>query len=342
MSIKLFDEKYKLELYKIMKAAFNRKYGQPKKVIEYGEFPKPSPNKSQILIRVHSSSVNRTDCGFILAKPWIVRFFSGLLRPKWPILGCEFAGEVVELGEGVSRFSVGDRVFGFDDEGFGGHGEYMVIDETKMITKIPDNVSYETAGVATEGSHYSLVDIKQAGIKKGDRVFVNGGTGAIGSAAIQILVAMGVEVWATAGTKNLKLVESLGATKVIDYMKEDFTELDEKFDVVFDSVGKSGYHKSKKILKDGGIFMSSELGPRFSNIYLTLWTKLFGRVGKHRVIFPIPKSSIEDIEYIAKLLKSGEFKPLIDRKYKLPQTTEAYEYVLKGEKIGNVVIDHNI
>ncbi|NJK70841.1 MAG: NAD(P)-dependent alcohol dehydrogenase [Thermales bacterium] len=198
------------------------------------------------MIKVHVSSVNRTDCGFLLAKPWIVRFFSGLLVPKNKVLGCEFAGEVVEIGKGVKRFKVGDRVFGFDDDTFGGHGEYMAIGENKMLTNIPDNVGYETAGVATEGSHYFLEYLRASGVSKGDKVFVNGGTGAIGSAAIQILVSMGVRVDATAGSENIELVKSLGAKKVIDYTKEDFTELDEKFDWVFDSVGKCSYHMSKK------------------------------------------------------------------------------------------------
>lgn len=199
----------------------------------------PSPAADEILIRVHCSSVNRTDMGFLRGKPFVTRFFSGLLHPRHAALGCEFAGEVVGAGDAVTKFSVGDRVFGYDDSRWGGHAELKTIGQGKSVATIPDGIAYEQAAASTEGAHYALANIRAAKVQPGTRVLVHGATGAIGSAAVQLLEHAGADVVATSSTRNLALVSALGPDRVIDWEREDFTACGERFDLVFDAVGKS-------------------------------------------------------------------------------------------------------
>jgi NADPH:quinone reductase-like Zn-dependent oxidoreductase len=317
-----------------MRAAINRTYGPPE-IIRIMDVPKPEPKINEILIKVHASTVNRTDCGFLFARPFITRFFSGLLRPKYRCLGCEFAGEVVAVGGSVTRFKAGDRVFGFNDGRFGGHAEYTVAGENDAVALIPENISYETAAALTEGGHYALCDLRAAKIGPGQRWLINGGTGAIGSAAIQLAKYFGAEVTAVCAEPNMELVRSLGPDRVIDYTAQDFTRLPEKFDVVFDAVGKRSFGECKPILTENGIYMSTELGPNSENPFLGLLS--FFTKGK-RVLFPIPFINRQDVEFLGTLAKNGQFKPLIDRKYPLEQIVDAYNYVETGMKIGNVII----
>lgn len=321
-----------------MKAIQYTKYGSPE-VLSLQEVARPKPKDNEILIHVHSSSVNRTDCAFLSGKPLMMRFVAGLWKPRRTILGSEFAGEVIELGKKVVEFKVGDRVFGFNDEIASGHGEFMVYPVNKMIAKIPSNIEFRTAGIATEGAFYALTSIQKMNIQKGDEVIVNGGTGAIGSATIQLLVSMGAKVDATCSTNNVKLVKSLGVRKVFDYTKVDFTECGNTYNFVFDSVGKSSYHKCKKIMKHGASFNSSELGPIYSNVYLSLWTSIFGRIGGHKIIFPIPKDDQSIMNQITELLANGQYTPVMDRSYSLNQTAKAFTYVSRGYKIGNVSVE---
>lgn len=320
-----------------MKAAVQKNYGPPS-AIQILDVPKPVVKADEILIRVHASSVNRTDDGFLRGKPFVTRFFSGLIRPRQPILGCEFAGEVVETSDEIEEFKNGDRVFGFDDSYWGGHGEYMVIAACKSVVKIPDSISYEQAAASTEGAHYALGylhTIQKLGAK---RVLVHGATGSIGSAAVQLFKDAGMYVVATAPTDHVKLVQNLGADKVIDWQKTDFTECGELFDVVFDAVGKSRFSACKKLLVPRGVYIATELGPKGQNPLLGLLSPLYKSVGRKRVLFPLPLNKKELIVYIADRLESGAFKPLIDRKYDLDKIAEAYLYVESGQKIGNVVI----
>src|SRR5690554_1239129 len=193
-----------------MKAAIYRQYGPPE-VVQVATIPTPRPKDDEVLIRVHASTVNRTDCGFRSAQYAISRLFSGLLKPKLPVLGCEFAGEVTEIGSAVTRFAVGDRVFGFDDAGFGGHAQYKTIRENGPVSAIPEGLGYRDAAPITEGSHYALNAIRAAKTQSGDRVMVYGATGAIGSAAVQLLKHLGAYVVAVCNTKNMEMVRSLGA-----------------------------------------------------------------------------------------------------------------------------------
>lgn len=320
-----------------MKAALQKRYGPPE-TIEILEVEKPKLNDGEILVRVRASSVNRTDDGFLRAKPFVTRFFSGLTKPRHPILGCEFAGDIVETEGDVGEFKVGDRVFGFDDVRWGGHGEFKSISAVKSVTKIPKNISYEQAAVSGEGAHYAMSYIYVMQKLGAKRVFVHGATGAIGSAAVQLLKQAGFYVVATSTTKNVALVKSFGADKVIDWEKVDFANCDETFDVVFDAVGKSSFAACKKLLRPKGIYIATELGPYGQNPLLGLVSPLYKLFGLKRVQFPLPKNTKEIIEHVAKCLEDGSFKPVIDSTYPLEDIVSAYRYVETGKKTGNVVI----
>jgi NADPH:quinone reductase-like Zn-dependent oxidoreductase len=317
-----------------MKAAVHTSYGPPN-VVRVAEVEKPAAKDNQVLVKVHATTVNRTDSGLRAAKPFVNRFFTGLRRPRVTVLGSEFAGEVEAVGRGVTSFEVGDRVFGYNGTRFGAHAEYLAMPDEGSLATMPANVTFEQAAASTEGSHYALSLIRKAKVRSGQDVLVNGATGAIGSAAVQLLKALGAEVTAVCATEHVELVKGLGADRVIDYTAEDFTKDDQTYDVVLDAVGKSSFGRCKRLLKSGGTYLSSDLGPLSQNPILALVTPLFG--GK-RVMFPIPRDNQEMVRYFKELLESGEFRPLIDRRYPLDQIVEAYTYVETGQKIGNVVI----
>ena len=317
-----------------MKAAVHTRYGPPE-VARISEVEKPAAKDNEVLVKVHATTVNRTDCGLRAAEPFVNRFFTGLIRPRVTVLGNEFAGEVEAVGSGVTSFEVGDRVFGYNGSRFGAHAEYLAIPEDGSVATMPANVTFEEAAPSTEGSHYALSLIRKAKIRSGQGVLVNGATGAIGSAAVQLLRRLGADVTAVCDTENVELVRGLGAGRVIDYTAEDFTKDEQTYDVVLDAVGKSSFGRCKRLLKPGGIYLSSDLGPLSQNPILALITPLFG--GK-RVMFPIPRDDQEMVRYFKGLVESGEFKPLIDRRYPLDQIVQAYRYVETGQKIGNVVI----
>ncbi len=317
-----------------MKAIIHTRYGPPE-VLQLAEVPNPSPKTNEVLIKVLATTVNRTDCGFRSAEYFISRFFSGLFRPKNQILGNEFAGEIETVGKDVKSFQTGDKVFGYNDITFGAHAEYMVMAEDGPIAIIPEGLSYEEAAPITEGGHYALCDIRAAKVSPGQKVLVNGATGAIGSAAVQLCRYFGAEVTAVCATPHLELVKSLGAKTVIDYTKNDFTKIDDRFDLLFDAVGKSSFGKCKPLLKKGGIYISTELGKGGQNPFLALITPLLG--GK-KLLFPLPTISKSDVIFLKELVEKGQFKPVIDRTYPLEQMVEATNYVETGQKTGNVVI----
>jgi NADPH:quinone reductase-like Zn-dependent oxidoreductase len=317
-----------------MKASIHTRYGPPE-VLQLKEVPKPIPEANEVLIKIYATTVNRTDCGFRSAQYLISRFYSGLFRPKNKTLGNEFAGVIEAIGKNVTSFNTGDKVFGYNDTRFGAHAEYMTMAENESITTMPSDVSYEEAAPITEGGHYALCDIRAAKVKAGQNVLVYGATGAIGSAAVQLVKHFGAKVTAVCNTKNLELIKSLGADEVIDYTSQDFTKTGQTFDFVFDAVGKSSFGKCKPLLNKKGIYISTELGKNSENIFLAITTPLFrGR----KVLFPIPKVSKEDIIFLKELVESGKFKPVIDRRYTLEQIVEATKYVETGQKTGNVVI----
>ncbi len=317
-----------------MKAIVYTKYGPPE-VARLTEIPKPVPKENEILIQVYSSTVNRTDAGFRSAEYFVSRFWSGLLRPKTQVLGCEFAGVVEATGKAVTTFKRGDKVFGFNDKTFGGHGEYLTVAETAAVAIMPANSSFDEAAALTEGAHYALVNIRAAKVKPGQQVLVNGATGAIGSAAVQLLKYFDATVTAVCNTKNVALVKCLGADVVIDYETQDFTKTKNKFDFIFDAVGKSSFAQCKPLLTKKGIYISTELGKNGVNLLLALTTPL---VGGKKLLFPLPSINKSDVLFLKELVEKGTFKPVIDRKYTLDQVVEAYSYVESGQKTGNVVI----
>ncbi|MCY7359821.1 MAG: NAD(P)-dependent alcohol dehydrogenase [Rudanella sp.] len=317
-----------------MRAIINTEYGPPE-VVKLMEVDKPTPKDNEVLIKVYATTVNRTDCGFRSAEYFISRFFSGLFRPKNKTLGSEFAGEIEAIGKDITSFKTGDKVFGYNDTKFGAHAEYLTMVENEAITTMPGNLTYEEAAPITEGGHYALCNLRAAKIKGGQKILINGATGAIGSAAVQLVKFFGAEVTAVCDTKNVDLIKSLGADVVIDYTKQDFTKTSQTFDLVFDAVGKSSFGRCKPILKKRGIYISTELGKNSENIFLALSTPLFG--GK-KVLFPIPTINKEDVVFLKELVEADKYKPVIDRRYTLEQIVEAYKYVETGQKTGNMVI----
>jgi NADPH:quinone reductase-like Zn-dependent oxidoreductase len=319
-----------------MKAAVRGRYGGPE-VVRVAEVEKPVPRDNEVLVRVHATTVNRTDCGVRAAHPFLYRLFVGLRRPRLTVLGNEFAGDVEAVGAGVRSFAPGDRVFGFSPNKFGAHAEYVAILDHGSIAALPASLSYEEAAPGTEGAHYALSGIRSARVQAGQDVLVYGATGAIGSAAVQLLVSVGAKVTAVCAGAHKDLVMGLGAVRVIDYTAEDFTRDTETYDLVMDAVGKSSFARCRRLLRPRGIYLSTDLGPLSQNPILALVTPLFGR---RRVMFPIPtqRDPAEIMRYLKDLMESGAFKPVIDRRYPLDQIVEAYRYVETGQKVGNVVI----
>lgn len=232
-------------------------------------------------------------------------------------------------------FRTGDRIFGYDDSNFGAHAEFKTISETAAITTMPDNLTFEEAVPIIEGAHYALCDIRAAKIKTGDNVMIYGASGAIGSAAVQLVKYFGVNVTAICNTQNVEIVKSLGADHVIDYMTEDFTKTDKKFDFIFDAVGKSSFQQCRSLLKNKGIYISTEPGKNSANIFLALVTPLFSR---KKVLFPLPTINKEDVIFLKNLVEQGRYKPLVDRVFHLDNIVDAYKYVETRQKVGNVVI----
>lgn len=327
-----------------MKAFVYREYGPPD-VLKLEDVDKPTPAGNEVLVKVYASSVNRTDCANLTAKPDIMRLTMGLFKPKKPIPGTEFAGKIEAIGKAVTSFHVGDDVFGFDDSGVSAYAEYLVIDANKGMATLPSSLSYKEASGCIEGGHYAYNIINKINLKRGDHVMVYGASGAIGTAAVQLLKYYGAVVTAVCSTNSIEVLQSLGADTIIDYEKEDFTKTGKQYDFVFDTVGKSTFGKCKPLLKPGGTYISSELGPMIQNVYFSLITAIVGSVpfqsGK-QVKFPLPLNIKRSIVLIRKLIEEGNYRPVIDRTYPFEQIPDAFRYVQSGKKIGSVVIDLNV
>ncbi|MCF8428249.1 MAG: NAD(P)-dependent alcohol dehydrogenase [Bacteroidia bacterium] len=318
-----------------MKAAIYTQYGPPE-VIELVEREIPRTFEKDVLIKVMASTVNRTDAGFRSAEYFVSRFWTGLFKPKYQILGCEYAGEIVATGAKVKNYKVGDRVVGFDDKKMGGHAEYLVVNENSTMGIMPSNFSYIEAAPLLEGAHYALINIRASKVSGGQHALVYGATGAIGSAAVQLLKFFGIKVTAVCNTKNVELVKSLGADVVIDYQTEDFTKTSQSFEFIFDAVGKSSFRQCKPLLSEKGIYISTELGKNGANVFYALFAPF---LGSKKVLFPIPSIYQADIDFLLRLAENGLFKPVLDRKFKLDDIVDAYNYVESGQKVGNVVLE---
>ena len=313
-----------------MKAAVRSTYGLPGD-LRIQELPIPAPKDDELLIRVYAASVNRSDCHILSGRPFVMRLFTGLFKPRSPITGSDFAGKIEAVGSAVRSFKPGDEVMGFGGGfGCGSHAQYFIFTETKRIVLMPGNISYEQAAACLEGTYYAAMGIFQLKPKAGQKALVYGATGAIGSAYTQFLKYYGVYVTAVCGGENSELVRSWGADKIIDYKTEDFTKDKEQYDFVIDAVGKSSFIKCKSLLKKNGVYAPSG---GFENLFLVLAEPLLG--GK-KVLFP--KDTKGTLGFIKELIEKGKIKPVIDSKYQLDRIAEVFTYVATGQKIGNVII----
>lgn len=295
-----------------MKAVVYKKYGSPD-VLELTDIPKPSPQKNEVLIKVHVTTVTAGDWRLRKADPFLARIFNGLFKPtRVQILGFELAGVVEAVGEKVESFKKGDAVFASCGLRFGGYAEYACLPENELIAFKPSNVSFEEAAAVPIGGLTALRLLKQAGIKPGDQVLIYGASGSVGTFAVQIARAFGAEVTAVCGTSNVDMVYQLGAQHVIDYKKEDFTATGRRFNIILDAVGKTSKSASRHLLKSGGKYVS---------------------------VTGSPKPAPDDMVVLKELLESGKLVPVIDRKYTLEQIREAHSYVESFRKKGNVVIN---
>ena len=326
-----------------MKAIVYTKYGPPD-VLQLKEVAKPTPKDNEVLIRIYATSVTSADWrarsliipyGFGL----ISRLVFGVMRPRKTILGTEFAGEIESVGKDVKQFKKGDQVFGSSGAGFGAHAEYIALPEDGVIATKPSNMTYEEAAAVPFGAHASLVYLRDLGkIQSGQNVLINGASGGLGTFAVQLAKYYGAEVTGVCSSSNLELVKSLGADKVIDYTKEDFTKSGETYDIIFDTVGKITFSHCKSSLKQNGRFLLAVASvPQFLQM---LWTSIIG--GK-KVVAGVAIGTKEDLNFLKELIEAGKIKSTIDRRYPLEQTADAHRHVDTGHKKGSVVItvQHN-
>lgn len=317
-----------------MKAIVYTQYGPPE-VLQLKEVDKPIAKDNEVLIKIHATTVNRTDCGFRKPEYFIVRLIAGLFKPNKTILGNELAGEIEAIGAAVKTFKPGDQVFGLSTYNFGTHAEYICLPEKASIAAKPTNMSYAEATAVCDGLMLGMNLVRKIDFTKSPKILINGASGSIGSACVQLAKQYGAEITAVCNTKDFELIKSLGADTVIDYTKEDFTKNGQVYDAILDAVGKSSFFKCKHLLKPGGTYFSTELGYLSQNVFLALLTPIFG--GK-KVKFPIPTDSKEDIVQFKELIEAGKYRAVIDRTYPLEQIVEATKYVETGQKTGNVVI----
>jgi NADPH:quinone reductase-like Zn-dependent oxidoreductase len=319
-----------------MKAVVYDRYGPPE-VLRLEDVEQPVPKEDEVLVKIHATTVTRSDCGLRGGKPFISRFLTGLRRPKQRILGTELAGEVEAVGGAVSEFAVGDHVFGTTSAfRFGAHAEFICMRESAPLAHKPAGISFEEAAAVCDGAILALMGLRPAGLRKGQTILVYGASGSIGTAGVQLARYFEADVTAVCNTKNLELVRSLGADRVIDYTQEDFTKNGETYDVIFDAVGKLSFRRCRGSLKRGGIYLATD-GLR--NLILAPWTS---RIGDKKVMFPIPpRYTKKDVLFLKELIEAGRYRAVIDRRYPLEDVVEATRYVETQQKTGNVVLTVN-
>jgi len=315
-----------------MKAVVCDRYGPPD-ILRLEDVEQPVPGPDEVLIRIRATTVNRSDCHYRLGTPPFARLFTGLLRPRHRILGSELAGDVEAAGPAVTEFTPGDAVFGVKAWKFGAHAEYICMRESAALARKPTGVSYEEAAAVCDGVILALMGLRRADIRQGRSILVYGASGSIGTAAVQLSRYYGADVTAVCNTENLELVKTLGADRVIDYTREDFTRNGQTYDVIFDAVGKHSFGRCRDSLNPGGIYLATD---HLTNLVLAPWTS---RVGDKKVVFPIPpRYTKQDVIFLKGLMEAGQYRAVIDRRYPLADVAEACRYVETEQKTGNVVL----
>lgn len=317
-----------------MKAVVYERYGPPE-VLQVREIEDPVAKDNEVLVRVRATTVNRTDCGFRQGAPVFVRLVAGLRRPRRPVLGTELAGVVEAVGSEVTEFAVGDEVFGVNASGFGAHAELVRVKETAPLAFKPAGMTFEEAASVSDGMILAATCLRWAGIAAGKRVMVYGASGAIGTAGVQLAKHFGAGVTAVCGTDGLEVVRTLGSDEVLDYTREDFVRPGETYDILFDAVGKTSFRLWRSSLASGGVYASTDFGPRGQNPFLALLT---WKVARKRVMMPLPRYTKQDVLLLKELIEAGKYRAVIDRTYPLEHVVEATRYVETGRKIGNVVL----
>jgi len=323
-----------------MKAIVHTKFGPPDE-LQLKEIEKPAPRDNEVLIKIHATTVTSTDCNArnftFVTKVFQIParlFFFGVFRPRIKILGIDLAGEIEAVGKDVKRFKEGDQIFGTPGIAFGAHAEYTCVPEDGVLTIKPANMSWEEAAAVFLGASTALFFLRDMGnIQAGQKILIYGASGGIGTFAVQLAKYFGTEVTGVCSTTNQEMVKSLGADKVIDYTKEDFTKTGEIYDLIFDAVGKTTFSRCKSSLKQKGIFIPVLMG--LPEIVQIIWTSM---IGSKKVKGGVAVERVKDLYFFKKLIEAGKLKPVIDRCYPLEQTAEAFRYVEKGHKKGNVVI----
>lgn len=310
-----------------MRAVVHDRYGPPE-VLRIGDVAKPAPGDEQILVRVHATTVNRTDCGWRSGSPFFVRYFTGIRRPKWRTLGMEFAGEVEAAGSAVTEFAAGDRVFGV--QGHGANAEFVNVRAAGAVTHMPAGMSFDDAAAVCDGACIALSCLRKADLREGRTVVVYGASGSVGTAAVQLARHFGAHVTAVCNTKTVELVRSLGADVVVDYEREDFTKNGTSYDVIFDAVGMHSYRRCRRSLAADGTYIETDLGFMWHVPLLALTSK--------RVTLGVARYRKEDVVLLKELVEAGAYRAVIDRTYPLEDVVDATRYVETGQKTGNVVL----
>lgn len=320
-----------------MKAVLCTKYGSPD-VLQLREVAKPVPKANEVLIKVHAATATAAGLLGRKGEPLFSRLFTGLSKPKKDILGTELAGEIVEVGKEVTRFKVCDQIFGHAGLSTGTYAEFVCLPEDAALVQKPNAVSYEEAAAVIEGGLTALHFLRGKGkVQPGCKVLINGASGAVGTASVQLAKHFGAVVTGVCSTSNLALVKSLGADRVIDYIKEDFTQNDQSYDIIFDTVGKSSFSRCKRSLTQNGVYLDAG---KASTVFPMVWTSVFGSkkaVVKATYVRPA-RAITRDLNMLKKLIEASKIHPVIDRYYPLEKIAEAHRYVETGRKKGNVVI----
>jgi NADPH:quinone reductase-like Zn-dependent oxidoreductase len=314
-----------------MRAAVHERYGPPE-VLEVKEVEQPVPADGEVLVRVHASTVTRSDTGFRNTEYFFSRGLTGLRRPKRIVSGTELAGVVEAVGPAVTELRVGEEVFGFKG---GANAEYVCVRESGVLARKPASLSFEEAAASVDGPLLALTCMQAAFPLDGKRIVVYGASGSIGTAAVQLAKHFGAHVTAVCNTKNVEVVRSLGADEVVDYLSEDFTKNGRVYDLVFDAVGKHSFRRSRRSLKEGGLYITADLGYLWHVPLLQLATKW---VGSRKARLGLGRYRKDDLLLVKELIEAGEFRPVIDRVYPLEDVVEAARYVESKQKTGNVVL----